>query len=148
MITEGSDHTIRLLRLENLAPHSNRRSIVGMLSPLFFSRTFQCTKSDRLSALSLLLPRSLCLSTSYPPARSDLGGTTCSACLGLGGPGASWAAKTISRLWVKLNIVFEAPTKARSCLPSYSKTLLIWGCLLYTSPSPRDLSTSRMPSSA
>ena len=23
-----------------------------------------------------------------------------------------------------------------------------WGCLLYTSPSPRDLSTSRMPSSA
>ena len=25
---------------------------------------------------------------------------------------------------------------------------MIWGCLLYTSPSPRDLSTSRMPSSA
>ena len=25
---------------------------------------------------------------------------------------------------------------------------LIWTCLLYTSPSPRDLSTSRMPSSA
>ena len=25
---------------------------------------------------------------------------------------------------------------------------LVWGCLLYTSPSPRDLSTSRMPSSA
>ena len=24
----------------------------------------------------------------------------------------------------------------------------IWSCLLYTSPSPRDLSTSRMPSSA
>ena len=24
----------------------------------------------------------------------------------------------------------------------------LWGCLLYTSPSPRDLSTSRMPSSA
>jgi len=23
-----------------------------------------------------------------------------------------------------------------------------WGCLLYTSPSPRDISTSRMPSSA
>ena len=28
------------------------------------------------------------------------------------------------------------------------ETLQIWGCLLYTSPSPRDLSTSRMPSSA
>ena len=25
---------------------------------------------------------------------------------------------------------------------------LVWHCLLYTSPSPRDLSTSRMPSSA
>ena len=25
---------------------------------------------------------------------------------------------------------------------------LLYGCLLYTSPSPRDLSTSRMPSSA
>ena len=25
---------------------------------------------------------------------------------------------------------------------------LIWGCLLYTSPSPRDLRLSRMPSSA
>ena len=25
---------------------------------------------------------------------------------------------------------------------------LVWDCLLYTSPSPRDLSTSRMPSSA
>ena len=28
------------------------------------------------------------------------------------------------------------------------KTVFIIGCLLYTSPSPRDLSTSRMPSSA
>ena len=28
------------------------------------------------------------------------------------------------------------------------KTKLVWTCLLYTSPSPRDLSTSRMPSSA
>ena len=26
--------------------------------------------------------------------------------------------------------------------------VLFWSCLLYTSPSPRDLSTSRMPSSA
>jgi len=25
---------------------------------------------------------------------------------------------------------------------------MVWTCLLYTSPSPRDLSTSRMPSSA
>ena len=33
----------------------------------------------------------------------------------------------------------------RGCVP---KKLLVYGCLLYTSPSPRDLSTSRMPSSA
>ena len=32
---------------------------------------------------------------------------------------------------------------------SYEELLdVFWGCLLYTSPSPRDLSTSRMPSSA
>ena len=31
---------------------------------------------------------------------------------------------------------------------SDKKILLMQGCLLYTSPSPRDLSTSRMPSSA
>jgi len=29
-----------------------------------------------------------------------------------------------------------------------SSYLLVWGCLLYTSPSPRDRTTSRMPSSA
>ena len=29
-----------------------------------------------------------------------------------------------------------------------NNTLLLGNCLLYTSPSPRDLSTSRMPSSA
>ena len=33
------------------------------------------------------------------------------------------------------------------CTNCYSKNLT-WICLLYTSPSPRDLSTSRMPSSA
>ena len=31
---------------------------------------------------------------------------------------------------------------------SYFKFAMLIGCLLYTSPSPRDLSTSRMPSSA
>ena len=36
-----------------------------------------------------------------------------------------------------------AGTQNSGSLGSYN-----WGCLLYTSPSPRDLSTSRMPSSA
>ena len=31
---------------------------------------------------------------------------------------------------------------------SWDATVRLWDCLLYTSPSPRDLSTSRMPSSA
>jgi len=33
-------------------------------------------------------------------------------------------------------------------LPSAVEDVTLWACLLYTSPSPRDLSTSRMPSSA
>ena len=33
-------------------------------------------------------------------------------------------------------------------IPDSSIATARWGCLLYTSPSPRDLSTSRMPSSA
>ena len=40
----------------------------------------------------------------------------------------------------------EAVEKARSS--SNRNSYRIYGCLLYTSPSPRDLSTSRMPSSA
>ena len=37
---------------------------------------------------------------------------------------------------------------AGAILLAYFKNALNWSCLLYTSPSPRDLSTSRMPSSA
>ncbi len=33
-------------------------------------------------------------------------------------------------------------------LLKYDSVHGVWNCLLYTSPSPRDLSTSRMPSSA
>ena len=36
----------------------------------------------------------------------------------------------------------------KSCVVNLEKTYRNIGCLLYTSPSPRDLSTSRMPSSA
>ena len=39
------------------------------------------------------------------------------------------------------------PRSLKSRLLSLGFTIVI-GCLLYTSPSPRDLSTSRMPSSA
>ena len=46
----------------------------------------------------------------------------------------------------------DAPTDARARLEELGATVIAAGegsvCLLYTSPSPRDLSTSRMPSSA
>ena len=35
-----------------------------------------------------------------------------------------------------------------TAVPDDKKVTILWTCLLYTSPSPRDLSTSRMPSSA
>ena len=46
-----------------------------------------------------------------------------------------------------LGLAFPELTSAD--LPRLEELLdLLWRCLLYTSPSPRDLSTSRMPSSA
>ena len=46
---------------------------------------------------------------------------------------------------VGLQIVGPAPAKYTDLLGKISR---LYSCLLYTSPSPRDLSTSRMPSSA
>ena len=43
---------------------------------------------------------------------------------------------------------FEAQIRPRSGLALEHGLSLVNACLLYTSPSPRDLSTSRMPSSA
>ena len=54
----------------------------------------------------------------------------------------------------KVNVLTRDPARARETLGSFSqlgfygKDEWMQGCLLYTSPSPRDLSTSRMPSSA
>ena len=45
--------------------------------------------------------------------------------------------------------IFELENNGNSfILSAESNSLHVWVCLLYTSPSPRDLSTSRMPSSA
>ena len=42
----------------------------------------------------------------------------------------------------------RAQRKPQETRVGISQEILTEGCLLYTSPSPRDLSTSRMPSSA
>ena len=45
------------------------------------------------------------------------------------------------------NIVISGDTGSGKYLTS-NGTVVSWGCLLYTSPSPRDTAISRMPSSA
>ena len=60
-------------------------------------------------------------------------------------------------LFNSFNSYYLAQTKQNSiiklfCLQSVKEEMMkaemVYSCLLYTSPSPRDLSTSRMPSSA
>ena len=56
---------------------------------------------------------------------------------------------TIGALVRKDQVLFEFLFTAPKALPDAAgESNQDWNCLLYTSPSPRDLSTSRMPSSA
>ena len=70
------------------------------------------------------------------------------------GPNAvlAFAREGYKKLKVNPNELIESLTYPGfiKLASKYWKTGLgeIWSCLLYTSPSPRDLSTSRMPSSA
>ena len=48
----------------------------------------------------------------------------------------------------RLDVTLKNVTLRKALTPMLSQHALAWDCLLYTSPSPRDLSTSRMPSSA
>ena len=52
-------------------------------------------------------------------------------------PDGLWVCKQLSKDGIKVNVTLI-----------FSVSQAILSCLLYTSPSPRDLSTSRMPSSA
>ena len=51
-----------------------------------------------------------------------------------------------TKMWASNELVYRVPVE----ITSWFDLMLAHntGCLLYTSPSPRDLSTSRMPSSA
>ena len=55
------------------------------------------------------------------------------------------AAKSIAKKGYHVSLVGRNPDKGKKALEAIIEYS---GCLLYTSPSPRDLSTSRMPSSA
>ena len=58
--------------------------------------------------------------------------------------GDYWYKPSTDELWVYVDSEF-VPVGGRQGVPGPQGPQ---GCLLYTSPSPRDLSTSRMPSSA
>jgi len=62
----------------------------------------------------------------------------------------SWRVNAGPNLWLPAFIYSEDSTSKYLLVGSISSKAQtrLWGCLLYTSPSPRDLSTSRMPSSA
>ena len=49
---------------------------------------------------------------------------------------------------VEIIVVINRCTDQSEEIAKNNSCLLVYSCLLYTSPSPRDLSTSRMPSSA
>ena len=51
-------------------------------------------------------------------------------------------------VWIVVFLGGITRQKAKTGRADYSGWCIISSCLLYTSPSPRDLSTSRMPSSA
>ena len=65
-----------------------------------------------------------------------------------------WSGDGATRLWSSNDCVNNPTVDLRTLVPGRPVAFaLTWGertttCLLYTSPSPRDLSTSRMPSSA
>ena len=54
----------------------------------------------------------------------------------------------LARSQVEKHVVGTKPTRPPTAVHDVQNEILFKACLLYTSPSPRDLSTSRMPSSA
>ena len=68
--------------------------------------------------------------------------------LGLVGTGTLY--KDLNRMWAKLRGKQDpyATLVELNDRTQKSSSNMVYACLLYTSPSPRDLSTSRMPSSA
>ena len=62
--------------------------------------------------------------------------------------GAPGRIRTSDRL-IRSQVLYPTELRARALIVQQNKHIgRLYTCLLYTSPSPRDLSTSRMPSSA
>ena len=64
---------------------------------------------------------------------------------------ADWRRDTAARFYRQFtDVTMEIVHASRMSLDDFRRRVTVEGidCLLYTSPSPRDLSTSRMPSSA
>ena len=66
--------------------------------------------------------------------------------IGTGVIGAGWIIRCLAHN--KKVVAFDKDLKLKKRLVAEVKRTWPYVCLLYTSPSPRDLSTSRMPSSA
>ena len=54
----------------------------------------------------------------------------------------------VDALWMMQGVLKVSELQVRDIMIPRSQMVVVESCLLYTSPSPRDLSTSRMPSSA
>ena len=93
--------------------------------------------------LALLFPQ-------WRPDQVDLAGVALALLLLLltlpGRLRQSWG---VEHPWQTLGVVLPASAGLRAFLRGFLKAAaLLFGCLLYTSPSPRDVEESRMPSSA
>ena len=64
------------------------------------------------------------------------------------GPGNGWLHAKIVLVILVIGYQHACNSLLKKFEHGVNKRSHIWFCLLYTSPSPRDLSTSRMPSSA
>ena len=104
----------------------------------------------RLSLLTVLLVGCLTMMSWFQPAEAAITDSSSSALIGAATYRNAADDKLSEEYGKKIdlnNTNIFAFTGLRGLYPTVASNVLK-NCLLYTSPSPRDLSTSRMPSSA